>query len=95
MSTKIDNGRVCDRDQPSHKSVETQTEEPYPTILLKRKDISLWGRYLEANRRQPLITKSLTTGFLTLIGNMSAQYIMISKGKQTHIMMRKVIYRSA
>ncbi len=87
MSTK---GKVCERDQPSHKSVETQTDEPYPTVLLRRKDISLWGKYLEANRRQPLITKSLTTGFLTLIGYISAQYIMISKGKQNHILIRKV-----
>jgi hypothetical protein len=75
------------------KTVASQTEEPYPsqsTLVSRKPSQSLWGLYLEANRRQPLLTKSLTTGVLTLLGNTSAQYIMINKGKQAHIVLRKV-----
>ena len=81
---------------PSHrecKSVSTQTDVPYPshsTLISTKEAVSLWAQYLEANRRRPLLTKSLTTGVLTLFGNISAQYIMIQKGKQAHIMLRKV-----
>ncbi len=84
------------KDRPSHreyKTVASQTEEPYPaqsTLISKKSSPSLWALYLEANRRRPLLTKSLTTGVLTLLGNASAQYIMINKGKQTHIVLRKV-----
>jgi cell division protein FtsI/penicillin-binding protein 2 len=83
------------KDQASHReyaSVSCQTEVPYPsqTILIPKKEPSLWALYLEANRRRPLLTKSLTTGVLTMVGNISAQYIMIRKGKQAHIALRKV-----
>lgn len=84
------------KDNPSHreyKTVGSQTEEPYPsqsTLISTKQSQSLWGLYLEANRRRPLLTKSLTTGVLTLLGNASAQYIMINKGKQAHIVLRKV-----
>jgi hypothetical protein len=89
------------KERPSHreyKTVASQTDEPYPTqtaLIARKSSQSLWGLYLEANRRRPLLTKSLTTGVLTLLGNASAQYIMINKGKQTHIVLRKVRIRLA
>ena len=90
------NNAFPSKENPSHrelKSVYCQTEEPYPTqtaLVPRRQADSLWSLYLEANRRRPLLTKSLTTGVLTMVGNMSAQYIMIRKGKQASIALRKV-----
>ena len=90
-SSECGANRPREREERTYCSASTQTDAPYVIESRTKLQPSLWERYLEANRRRPLLTKSLTTGVLTLVGNMSAQYIMIRKGKQLSIMYRKVI----
>mmetsp|Transcript_92969 Transcript_92969/g.135876 ORF Transcript_92969/g.135876 Transcript_92969/m.135876 type:complete len:238 (+) Transcript_92969:89-802(+) len=54
-------------------------------------DITLWQRYLLANKTNPLRTKCLTTGVLMAAGNLGAQCILKSKGKQKGIIYKKLV----
>lgn len=52
--------------------------------------LSLWARYLEANKKRPLLTKMITTGVLSAVGNVGGQLIIMGKGKQKKIDFKKV-----
>mmetsp|Transcript_42930 Transcript_42930/g.67316 ORF Transcript_42930/g.67316 Transcript_42930/m.67316 type:complete len:249 (+) Transcript_42930:50-796(+) len=52
---------------------------------------TLWQLYMDANKKKPLLTKSLTTGVLMAIGNVIGQIIMISKKKQKRIDARRIL----
>jgi len=52
--------------------------------------LSLWTRYLEANKKRPLLTKMITTGVLSAVGNVGGQLIIMGKGKQKRIDFKKV-----
>eukprot|EP00287_Rhodomonas_sp_CCMP768_P008962 CAMPEP_0196716898 /NCGR_PEP_ID=MMETSP1091-20130531/321_1 /TAXON_ID=302021 /ORGANISM="Rhodomonas sp., Strain CCMP768" /LENGTH=222 /DNA_ID=CAMNT_0042057085 /DNA_START=226 /DNA_END=894 /DNA_ORIENTATION=- len=56
-----------------------------------KKKLTLWQMYLNAVKEKPLLTKSLTTGVLMAVGNVAAQGIVIAKGKQKGISLRKVL----
>lgn len=47
--------------------------------------------YLQVLKERPLLTKSLTTGVLMAVGNVAAQGIVIAKGKQKNISIRKLM----
>mmetsp|Transcript_16125 Transcript_16125/g.32292 ORF Transcript_16125/g.32292 Transcript_16125/m.32292 type:complete len:241 (-) Transcript_16125:269-991(-) len=62
-----------------------------PLAAPPHKDITLWQWYLKALAKRPLLVKSITTGVLMGVGNVAAQGVVIVKGKQRGIVMRKVI----